>query len=264
MGQRAIKMLTSSQNPLIKDFRKLHKSRERRQRGLYLLEGTNLIEAAIANGFSFQTVLFTETWAAKYSKLREKLRGDRLEIVTPELLQKVATTVNPDGVVASLRGDLLQRQLPQTLRLGVAIERLQDPGNLGTMIRTAAATSVEALLLSPESVNPENPKVLRASVGAWFQTPTIICADFAAQIQHYREQGVQAIATLPSATKTFWDVDWTKPSLILLGNEGAGLSPEIATLADEQVTIPMAQGVESLNAAIACSLLLYEAQRQRR
>lgn len=257
-------MLTSLQNPLIKDFRRLHKSRERRQRGLYLLEGTNLIEAAIAQGFSFQTVLFTEAWADRYPELREKLRGDRLEVVTPELLQKVATTVNPDGVVASLDHSWLDRQLPKTLQLGVAIERLQDPGNLGTIIRTAAATSVEALLLSAESVNPENPKVLRASVGAWFQTPTIVCSDFATQIQSYREQGVQAIATIPSATKTFWDVDWTQPSLILLGNEGAGLSPEIAALADEQVTIPMAPGVESLNAAIACSLLLYEAQRQRR
>ncbi len=256
-------MLTSLQNPLIKGFRKLHKSRERRQQGLYLLEGTNLVEAAIANQFDFATVLFTEAWAEKYPALREKLRGDRLEMVSPEVLQKVATTVNPDGVVASLNSALVQRQLPEKLHLGIAIERLQDPGNLGTIIRTAAATSVEALLLSAESVNPENPKVLRASVGAWFQTPAVVCDNFAGQIEAYRQQGVQAIATIPTATKTFWDIDWTKPSLILLGNEGAGLSSEIAALADEQVTIPMAQGVESLNAAIACSLLLYEAQRQK-
>lgn len=257
-------MLTSTQNPLIKDFRKLHKSRERRLRGLYLLEGTNLIEAAIAHGLVFQTVLFTEIWAARYPEIREKLNGDRLELVTPELLQKVATTVNPDGIVASFKRDLRPQQLPEKLGLGVAIERLQDPGNLGTIMRTAAATSVEALILSAASVNPENPKVLRASVGTWLDTPTVVCSDFVAQIQHYRQQGVQAIATLPSATKTFWDLNWTKPSLILLGNEGAGLSPEIAALADEHITIPMAQGVESLNAAIACSLLLYEAQRQRR
>ncbi|AFY39377.1 tRNA/rRNA methyltransferase (SpoU) [[Leptolyngbya] sp. PCC 7376] len=257
-------MLTSLQNPLIKDFRKLQKSRERRLRGLCLLEGTNLVEAAIANNLAFSTVLFTEAWAERYPGLRQKLTGDRLELVSPELLQKVATTVNPDGIVASFQSALVQRHPPAMLQLGVAIERLQDPGNLGTIIRTAAATSVDALLLSPDSVNPENPKVLRASVGAWFQTPTIVCSDFAAQIQTYRQQGMQAIATLPNASKTFWDVDWRRPSLILLGNEGAGLSDEIASLADEQVTIPMAQGVESLNAAIACSLLLYEAQRQNR
>ncbi|OKH14620.1 TrmH family RNA methyltransferase [[Limnothrix rosea] IAM M-220] len=257
-------MLTSLQNPLIKDFRKLQKSRERRLRGLCLLEGTNLVEAAIAKNLDFRTVLFTETWVERYPDLYRKLRGDRLELVSPEVLQKVATTVNPDGIVASLDSTLVQRQLPKKLQLGIAIERLQDPGNLGTIIRTAAATSVDALLLSGDSVNPENPKVLRASVGAWFQTPTIVCDNFAGQIKAYRQQGVQAIATLPNATKTFWDVDWTRPSLILLGNEGAGLSPEIAALADEQVTIPMVKGVESLNAAIACALLLYEAQRQNR
>jgi TrmH family RNA methyltransferase len=231
--------------------------------GLFLLEGTNLVEAAIARGLAFQTVLCTEQWTERHGELLSGLLCDRLEQVTPEILQKVATTVNPDGVVASLPQTAVAWQLPATLTLGVAIERLQDPGNLGTIIRTATATSVDALLLSADSVSPEAPKVLRASVGAWFQTPALVVPDLAAQVQIYRQQGVQIVATLPQAQKSYWDLDWRRPSLILLGNEGAGLSPELAELADEQVTIPMAQGVESLNAAIACSLMLYEAKRQR-
>lgn len=255
-------MLTSLQNPLIKELRRLHQGRERRSQNLLLLEGTNLVEAAIARGLTLATVLMTVDWAAKYPQLVEQLVCLRREWVTPEIIQKVSTTVNPDGIVATLSRDVVQRQPPEQLRLGIAVERLQDPGNLGTIIRTATATGVDALLLSADSVNPENPKVLRASVGAWFQTTPIVTADFLGQIRHYQQQGVQAIATLPQATKTYWEVDWQRPSLILLGNEGAGLSAEVAAIADTAVQIPMAAGVESLNAAIACALMLYEAQRQ--
>lgn len=255
-------MLTSLQNPLIKQFRKLHLGRERRRLGLFLLEGTNLIEAAIARRLVFETVLCTESWAEQHSQLLSELSCDRLERVTPEILQKVATTVNPDGVVASLPHGALSWQPPEDIRLAVAIERLQDPGNLGTIIRTATATAVDALLLSADSVSPESPKVLRASVGAWFQTPALVMPDLIDQVQRYRQRGVQIVATLPQAHRRYWDVDWRRPSLILLGNEGAGLSPELTELADVQVTIPMAPGVESLNVAIACSLMLYEAKRQ--
>lgn len=256
-------MLTSLQNPLIKEFCKLRQGKERRRQNVCLLEGTNLIAAAIAHGFSFATVLYTEAWADRYPDLVTQLRGDRREFVTAEVMQKVATTVNPDGVVASITRDLMQSPPPEVIQLGVAIERLQDPGNLGTIIRTATATGVDGLFLSEDSVNPENPKVLRASVGAWFQTTPCVVEDLGAMVQTYQAQGTQVIATLPGAKKTYWDLDWQRPSLILLGNEGAGLSAELAALADEAVSIPMAQGIESLNAAIACALMLYEAQRQR-
>ncbi|MGB2926092.1 MAG: RNA methyltransferase [Limnothrix sp.] len=256
-------MLTSLQNPLIKDFCKLRQAKERRRQNVCLLEGTNLIAAAIAQHFSFQTVLYTAVWAERYPELIQRMKGDRREMVTPEILQKAATTVSPDGVVASLSRELISKEPPPSVQLGVAIERLQDPGNLGTIIRTATATAVDGLFLSEDSVSPENPKVLRASVGAWFQTTPIVTPDLATLVRNYRTQGVQAIATLPNAEKTYWEIDWQRPSLILLGNEGAGLSPELAALADEAVSIPMAGGLESLNAAIACSLMLYEAYRQK-
>ncbi|MEB3224268.1 MAG: RNA methyltransferase [Synechococcus sp.] len=256
-------MLTSLQNPLVKEIRRLHQAKERQKQGLLLLEGTNLVEAAITKGFSFQTVLFTEAWQEKYPALAAQLKGDRQTLVSEAVLKRVATTVNPDGIVATLDQNLISTVPPESLQLGVAIERLQDPGNLGTIIRTATATGVDGLLLSEESVQPSNPKVLRASVGAWFETTPIVTPTFSEQLQRYRAQGVQIIATLPQATKTYWDIDWRQSSLILLGNEGSGLSPEIATLADHAVQIPMGPGVESLNVAIACALMLYEARRQR-
>lgn len=256
-------MITSLNNSLIKDCRKLHKLRERRRQNLFLLEGTNLLEAVIAQKYVLRTVLFTENWAAKHHQLLTKLICERQELVLPEILQKVTTTINPDGVVATLDRDLIRRSPPTQPQLGIALERLQDPGNLGTIIRTATASGVDGLLLSNDCVDPENPKVLRASAGAWFQTPPIVIDNLALQLEQYRTQGVQIIATLPHATKTYWQVDWCRPSLILLGNEGSGLSSELAAYADVQVSIPMQGNLDSLNVAISCALLLYEAQRQQ-
>jgi RNA methyltransferase, TrmH family len=131
------------------------------------------------------------------------------------------------------------------------------------MIRTATAAGAEGILLSGDSVDPDHPKVLRASAGQWFQMPLAVSADLVADLTYYRQQGFQIIATLPTATQTYWQVDFRRPTLVLLGNEGAGLSPAVAALADIGVTIPIQPGVESLNVAIAAALILYEAKRQR-
>ena len=146
--------------------------------------------------------------------------------------------------------------------LVLALETVQDPGNLGTIIRTAAAAGASGLWLSEDSVDLDNPKVLRASAGQWFRLKMAVSEDLKATVQQSQQAGMQVVATLPSATLTYWEVDWRKPSLILLGNEGAGLSADLAAMADQQVKIPLSPGVESLNVAIAAALMLYEAQRQ--
>lgn len=178
--------------------------------------------------------------------------------------EAIATTVQPDGVVATAGSRQLHSPPFGLQSLGLGLETLQDPGNLGTIIRTAAAAGVEGLLLSRDSVDLENPKVLRASAGQWFRLPMSIYPDLAAEIDSYRQRGFQIVATLPTASQTYWDLSFKVPTLILLGNEGAGLSPNLARQADHQVQIPLAAGVESLNVAIAAALLLYEVQRQRR
>ena len=139
---------------------------------------------------------------------------------------------------------------------------MQDPGNLGTIIRTAAATGVDRLWLSSDSVDFYSPKVLRASAGEWFRLPIAECQDLSELVKRHQQQGVQVIATTSKADKTYWETDFTRPSLIILGNEGSGLSTELIELADERVAIPLTNEVESLNVAVATALLLYEAQRQ--
>ncbi|WP_017654121.1 TrmH family RNA methyltransferase [Fortiea contorta] len=256
-------MLTSLQNPLVKQIRKLHSTKERQKQEMFLLEGTHLLEEACAVNHPLTALCCTPQWQAAHPLLWQEAssRSDRTEIVSPEILAAIATTIQPDGVVATLKRDYIQTPVP-TAGLVLALETVQDPGNLGTIIRSAAAAGATGLWVSGDSVDLDNPKVLRASAGQWFRLAMAVSTDLKATVQQSQQQGMQVIATLPSATLTYWQVDWRKPSLILLGNEGAGLSPALAAMADTQVQIPLSPGVESLNVAIAASLMLYEARRQ--
>ncbi|NJO41824.1 MAG: RNA methyltransferase [Cyanobacteria bacterium RU_5_0] len=257
-------MLTSLQNPLVKQMRKLHRAKERQEQQLFLLEGTHLLEEACMANCPLVVVCCTPLWQDHHAKLWDAIvaRSPRTELVSEAVLQAIATTVHPDGVVAVAKRDCL-RPLNGAIRMGIALETLQDPGNLGTVIRTATAAGADGLWLSADSVDLDHPKVLRASAGQWFRLPMIVSPDLQADIQPLKQQGVRVVSTSPTATITYWEVDFTPPTLILLGNEGAGLSPELAAAADINVKIPLAVGVESLNVAIAAALILYEAQRQR-
>jgi TrmH family RNA methyltransferase len=262
--QKSKAMLTSLQNPLIKQIRKLHQAKGRHEQDLFLLEGTHLLETACEVNCSLVTLCFTPEWQERYPQLRENAAklSQRVELVSPEILTAIATTVHPDGVVATVQRHTRPSPQLSGLNLGLVLERLQDPGNLGTIVRTAAATQLDGIWLSEGSADLDHPKVLRASAGAWFRVPMAVSPNLPRLIQGYQVQGVQIIGTLPKATQTYWDIDFTGPSLILLGNEGAGLSRELISLCDRQVNIPVGQGVESLNVAIAAALLLYEAKRQ--
>ena len=257
-------MLTSLQNPLVKQIRKLHSSKERREQGVFLLEGTHLLEEACAVDYPLVTLCCTPEWLSLHQELWQQAcqRAERTEIVSAEIVKAIATTVQPDGVVATAKISVSQNEVPLS-GLAIALETVQDPGNLGTIIRTAAAAGASGLWLSADSVDLDNPKVLRASAGQWFQLPMAVSQDLSATVRECQQAGMQVVATLPTAELTYWEVDWRCPSLILLGNEGAGLSAELTALADVQVRIPLSLGVESLNVAIAAALMLYEAKRQR-
>jgi RNA methyltransferase, TrmH family len=256
-------MITSVQNPLVKQLRKLHRAKERSQQGLFLLEGTHLIEEAQGANLSFDSFCCTEAWQVRHPQLfaQAAARSQRVELLGESVLQAIATTVSPDGVVAT--APRWHQQAPPIQTLGLALETIQDPGNLGTMIRTAAAGGVEGMWLSDDSVDLDNPKVLRASAGQWFRLPMATTDSLVEVIQQRRSAGMQIISTLPQAQQNYWEIDFCLPTLIMLGNEGQGLSTPLSALADRTVSIPLANGVESLNVAIAAALLIYEAQRQR-
>jgi RNA methyltransferase, TrmH family len=260
----AITMLTSTQNPLIKQIKKLHSPKERRETQLFLLEGTHLIQEACAVGYPLQTVCCTPTWETRHPELWSIVAENchRVESVSDEVIKSIATTVNPDGIVATAPR-LAIAPPPIPAKLTIVLSTIQDPGNLGTIIRTAAAAGVDGLWVSQDSVDLDNPKVLRASAGQWFRLAMGVSDDLAALVTNYQQQGVRVISTTSHTETSYWDVDFRSPTLILLGNEGAGLSQDLLALADLRVKIPMSATVESLNVATSAALLAYEARRQQ-
>ncbi len=257
-------MLTSLQNPLVKFFRKLHQSKERRSQQQFLLEGTHLIQEALASDYPLNIVCYTPAWGQAHPDLALALgqRAERVEPVSEALLATMATTQHPDGVVA-VAPQILRSPNPTIQTMGLVVETLQDPGNLGTIVRTAVAAGAEGLWLSADSVAPDHPKVLRASAGQWFQLPLAVVDDLDVLLADWDRAGVQLVATSSHAEVDYWSVDFTRPTVIVLGNEGVGLSAALQRQATVQVRIPMAGAVESLNVGISAALLLYEARRQR-
>jgi len=255
-------IITSLQNPLVKSVRKLHQAKARRQQQRFLLEGTHLLEEALAAAYPLELLCYTEAWQQRHGDLWRSLAGHAtvLHAVSPGVMTALATTVQPDGVVA-----VAPLQPPGAVpvqRLALAAEALQDPGNLGTLIRTAAAAQADGLWLSADSVAPSHPKVLRASAGQWFRLPMATVPDLTRPVHDWRGAGMQVVGTRLQGGVPYWSLDFTQPTVILLGNEGAGLSPALQDLATTWATIPMAGAVESLNVAVSAALLLYEAQRQ--
>ena len=268
-------MLTSLQNPLIKQIRKLHTAKGRRNYQQFILEGTHLIEAACMANYPMEVVCYTSNWQAQHPDLWQFVtqQANRVESVDERVLNTMTTTVHPEGIIAvasrlskdfdtAIFSDNNSTNKDNSTQLYLALETIQDPGNLGTIIRTAAAAGVEGLLISDDSVDLDHPKVLRASVGAWFNLPMKVSSDLATELKAAQQQGIQIVATLPTATQLYWEFNFQQPTIIVLGNEGAGLSQALIDLTNQQVKVPLSGGVESLNVGICAALILYEAQRQ--
>lgn len=255
----------------MRELRALREASSRRQRGLLLLEGTHLLQEVLRLGLLPDLVLATPAWIGAHGALLAALPAAvRLQPASEEVLAAVATTRHPDGVLLSLA-----TPEPPPAPVGappsfvLALDRLQDPGNLGAMMRTALAAGVEELWLA-EGADPYQPKVLRASAGAALALllRRLEAGDLAARLAVLAERGHQLVAALPAAAggprpRPYWEIDWTIPTVLLLGNEGAGLAPELVALAGERVTIPHSGAVESLNVAVAAAPLLLERWRQK-
>jgi TrmH family RNA methyltransferase len=254
-------LLTSRRNPLVGRFRALHHPRGRREQGLLLLEGTHLLQEALALGLHPRQLLATPSWILRHRALLES--NPRavavLQPVAEPVLAAVATTTSPDGVVLSLPWP----ELPLDARPAfvLALDHLQDPGNLGTLMRTALAAGVAEIWLA-EGADPWQPKVLRASAGAALALPCRRCQGLLPLLEQARAEGVQVVASVVSGGEPYWRLDWTRPTVLLLGNEGAGLAPELLAACSHRVTIPHSPAVESLNVAVASAPLLLERWRQ--
>ena len=262
-----LRRVTSRQNALVKDLRKSFSQSEPTDEGYVAIEGLRILEEAIRSGLRFQAVFFSDAGSAHSAKLLPQI-GSHVEVLQlpDDVFTSAVSTESPQGVAALVKlkptklEDILEQADQPQLLLGVA--GIQDPGNLGTMIRSAEAFGARAVLLGEKTVSQLNPKAVRASAGSLFRQP-LLRVKMAETIPLLKQQGVRVLTTSSHKGKPLHEANFTGAAMVIVGNEGAGVPQEILAQADELVNIPHSPRVESLNAGIAASILLYEAARQR-
>jgi TrmH family RNA methyltransferase len=257
-------MITSTDNPKVKQARLLLERRGRTEAGRCLAEGVRLIEDAMRVGV-FPTLVFFVAPALEQPRAAALLKAARdtgsapLEL-SPAVFDTLSDTVTSQGIIAVL--PIPQPVLPLDPTLILVLDQMRDPGNLGAILRSAAAAGVDALLLTKGCTDPWSPKVLRAGMGAHFRLA--LAADLSWQ-DIARVVGARPIWLADAQADVAYDqIDWTQPCALVIGGEASGLSDQAQQSGTERIAIPMSGHTESLNAAMAATVLLFEAVRQRR
>jgi TrmH family RNA methyltransferase len=234
---------------------------QRRKSGLSVLDGAHLLAAYLDSGRVPREVMLNRAGATdpRIAALVERSSPARVTLLADALFTSLSTVESPTGVMASIATPA-GGPVPADAALVLLLEDIQDPGNIGTLLRSAAAAGAGHVLLSARCAFAWSPKVLRSAVGAHFALNIVEGADLAAFLGRYRGQ---SIALAARAHASLYDLDLGKPSAFLIGNEGAGLSDALSRTAKVRAHIPMPGRVESLNAATAGSICLFEAVRQR-
>ena len=269
MGEMFNQRIVSLQNPRVKDVVKLRKRSDRDEAGLLIIEGYREIKRALDNQWN-PTVLFIcrELFQGENEDAlieRCRLAGAEILDCSDPVFRKMAYRDRPDGLLAlaphhkkTLR-DIKAAEAPLLL----VAEAIEKPGNLGTMLRSADAAGVDAMIVCDPCTDVTNPNVVRASTGALFMVPLVVTTSEEA-LAWLRARSIQIVAATPHASKEYTDVDLTRGVAFVMGAEQYGLSDTWMKQADQQVRIPMLGQADSLNVAAATTILLYEAVRQRR
>ena len=254
-------MITSAQNPKLKLVRALlGRPKERREANAFVIEGIRLIEEAVTAGWKFQFALYSDGLNERGQDLLKVLIAHRIDVeeVAGDLLQKVSDTETPQGILAVL--EFTNLKIPVSPNFILIPDQVRDPGNLGTLIRTAAAAGVQALFLPDETTDAFAPKVVRSGMGAHFRLPIhVLTWD---QIRENTKDMEVYLADMEGIS--FWETDLRKPLALIVGGEADGASEEARKLATQKISIPMAGNVESLNAGVAGSVVMFEVVRQRK
>ncbi|HHY99389.1 MAG TPA: RNA methyltransferase [Firmicutes bacterium] len=266
--------ISSPHNPKIKLVRRLLENRGfRYEYGAYVIEGARLVDEAIAASIDLEFVLFALDFEEREPgrRLLQKVRDSGVPLipVAQGILSRLADTVTSQGILAVAR---ITMQDAETL-IGCSIgelplilvcDEIKDPGNLGTILRSAWGFGVSLVVLPEGCVDLYNPKVVRSAMGAIFHVPVAIFEKSTIEaIRWLRAHGIAILASSPHARRYCHQYDFVRPVAIVLGNEAWGISQEIAEASDDIVAIPMPGGSESLNVAVATSIVLYEAAKQR-
>lgn len=261
--------ITSPANPHIREMQSILRRRPDTGDRFFLIEGIHLVEMALEAGAAIKEVFFTAQFDSREEGVRMLNRiaatGTRLVEVTGQIMSRLTDTETPQGIAAVVRhqairlGDLRLRSAP----LLVVLDRIQDPGNLGTIIRTSDAASADAVLLLPSTCDAFMQKTIRSTAGSIFNIP-VIQTDLDELTAFLRISGVQLGIASPDARTALFDTDMKVPVALVFGNEAQGVSSEVRKAADFAFSVPVPGRAESLNVATAAAVCIYEALRQRR
>ena len=257
--------ITSFKNPKIQLVRELLASRKsREENSACVIEGVRLSEEAVRSGVLPETVLFTDELSARGMELLRSIPGDKTTFIkiSPDLMRKISATEADQGLMLVI--PLQSSPAIGNVDFVLILDQIKDPGNMGTILRTASAAGAQAVIMAPGCVDPFSPKVLRSGMGAHFNIP--ITSLTWPQISEFCQRpGNNLNICLTEATSgtSMWTLDLRQPIAIVIGSEADGASVEAKQAANTVITIPMPGGSESLNASIAAGILLYEVVRQR-
>ena len=260
-GTPLSEVITSAANPAITLVRSLARRDRRADEGAFVVEGRRAVHDALQSGAVPRLLLVRQGEPESWQDLAGSAPVPT-RVVERRLFDRLSDVQAPQGILAVFPFPRLAPDPDDPAPLAMVLDRLRDPGNLGTLLRSAAGAGVNAVYLSAETVDPWNPKVVRAGVGAHFRVP-LIPLD-AGALEELRRRLPRRVVARAGASRPYDAADWTGAAALVIGGEAEGVGPELEAWGTEEVGIPLAHGVESLNAAVAGAVILFEAARQRR
>lgn len=256
-------MITAAGNKRVKNLENLiQKAKARREQNVFITEGIKMFQEAEPE--KIKEVYVSESFFEKGME-KEKIKQCNYEVLSDELFKKVSDTQTPQGILCVMEQyhyeleDFFRKDNP----LFLILEDIQDPGNLGTMVRTAEGAGIDGIIMTKGTVDIYNPKTIRSTMGSIYRMPFLYTQNLPEVMEQLRKKGVKLYAAHLKGKQFYHQLDFKGASAFLIGNEGNGLKEETAADADVYMKIPMAGKVESLNAAVASVILMYEAARQR-
>lgn len=260
-------MISSEANAQIKEMIKLQKSaRQRRKKNLFIVEGMKLTKEAAFHGKLEKIYVSESVFEKAEEEWKQFFMQYDYEVVSDSVFQSMSETVTPQGVLGLVQmpsyelGDILGDNRRSVLLL----DDLRDPGNLGTIMRTAEGADMSGVVLSKESVDLFNPKVVRSTMGAIFRVPFYYAEDLTEVMEKLKEKQIPVYGTMMQGSMVYDEVDYRKGAGVVIGNEANGISEKVVKHLSGRVRIPMAGSLESLNAAVSAAILMYEIARQKR
>lgn len=248
-------IITSKDNEIIKNIKKLKEKKYRLDS--YIVEGIKMVKEAISENQEIALIAIREDF-----KIDFDTQNIKTVTISNKIFNDISDVKTPQGILAVIKKNQ-NNQIETNQEYILALDSLQDPGNMGTIIRTADSANINQIIINKTTVDPYSPKVIRSTMGAIYRTNIIEVEDLKATLKEMKSKGFQIITTDLKATQSIYDINYNNKTVVVIGNEANGVSQEILQTADKKVIIPMLGKTESLNASIAASIMIYEYVRQK-